>query len=611
MPDERREQTDATASRELIERTDTTPTTESDDSAGAVPKEEVGLRPKVPLITAIEIENFKGIGRPVRVNLRPITLLFGNNSAGKSTILHALCYAHEILSHRNVDAHRTELGGDQIDLGGFRNFVHGHDLTRRVRLRFELNLHDRDLPELAGWYASSVWEHDEPSLVGESGWVDLVAEWREGAAIIGSYTVEIDGERVGCISGGNGIVAELAANLSHPLLEPEKPDVAGAASATISRVGEGAASRAYGGQFESMDVLLDSALPYLDHHLVISLDDVENLDDDTFEHYQRLHYRVSTLLVGVGRLLQQEVAALRYVGPLRDVQPRNNMVQANRGPSAGEFVQELFYETVPLPRPWANGSAAWDLLNEHARGDAGIVRDTSRWLSRADRLDTGYELRVRSVVELPGDEPLVAEVLSSKEAQQVSSGSKRPEPDEAKPSPADVLRAADPSLVDALVERIRKGVRKSVELVSKRIGRPVRPFDVGVGISQLLPVVVAALDPNRPTITAIEQPELHVHPRLQVELGDLFAQEAVNGGVFMIETHSEHLLLRIMRRMRQTNDDLLPGGVPELRPEDVAVFFVEPDGAETLVREMPLNERGELVKAWPGGFFEEDLREIF
>ena len=79
------------------------------------------------LITAVEIENFKGIGRPMRIDLRPITLLFGNNSAGKSTVLHALCYAHEILNHRDVDAPTTELGGDRIDLGGFRNFVHAHD----------------------------------------------------------------------------------------------------------------------------------------------------------------------------------------------------------------------------------------------------------------------------------------------------------------------------------------------------------------------------------------------------------------------------------------------------------------------------------------------------
>ena len=96
--------------------------------------------PNPPLIRAVEIENFKGIGRPMRVELRPVTLLFGNNSAGKSTVLQALCYAHEILSRGNVDAHATELGGDRIDLGGFRNFVHAHDTTRAVRLRIELNL---------------------------------------------------------------------------------------------------------------------------------------------------------------------------------------------------------------------------------------------------------------------------------------------------------------------------------------------------------------------------------------------------------------------------------------------------------------------------------------
>ena len=142
---------------------------------------------------------------------------------------------------------------------------------------------------------------------------------------------------------------------------------------------------------------------------------------------------------------------------------------------------------------------------------------------------------------------------------------------------------------------------------------PVRVADVGVGVSQILPVVVATLDPGRPGITAIEQPELHLHPRVQVELGDLFASQAVKGGIFLIETHSEHLLLRFMKRMRQTYNGTLGNGTPRMRLEDIAVYFVEiePDGTETLIREMPLNERGELVKAWPGGFFEEDLHEIF
>ena len=66
-----------------------------------------------------------------------------------------------------------------------------------------------------------------------------------------------------------------------------------------------------------------------------------------------------------------------------------------------------------------------------------------------------------------------------------------------------------------------------------------------------------------------------------------------------------------MRRMRETNAGDLPDAVPEVRPEDVMVMFVASDGPQSIIREIPLNERGERVKAWPGGFFEEGLREIF
>jgi hypothetical protein len=65
--------------------------------------------------------------------------------------------------------------------------------------------------------------------------------------------------------------------------------------------------------------------------------------------------------------------------------------------------------------------------------------------------------------------------------------------------------------------------------------------------------------------------------------------------------------------MRETSNRLLSEDIQPLKPEDVCVLFVEPDNAQkqSIVRVMPLNERGELIKAWPGGFFEEGLREVF
>jgi predicted ATPase len=71
-------------------------------------------------ISAITIENFKGIKSPVKIELRPITLLFGPNSAGKSTIVQALHYAREIFARGNLNPDKTIAGGKSVNLGGLR-----------------------------------------------------------------------------------------------------------------------------------------------------------------------------------------------------------------------------------------------------------------------------------------------------------------------------------------------------------------------------------------------------------------------------------------------------------------------------------------------------------
>ena len=132
-----------------------------------------------------------------------------------------------------------------------------------------------------------------------------------------------------------------------------------------------------------------------------------------------------------------------------------------------------------------------------------------------------------------------------------------------------------------------------------------------MGVSQLLPIVVAALDPSRPELTAIEQPELHVHPGIQVELGDLFAEQLDHMGNFLIETHSEHLLLRLLRRIEETNSGELPEGRPPVKPDQVSVVFIEQVDGEVRATPLRISESGEFVDRWPHGFFEERDDELF
>jgi len=150
-----------------------------------------------------------------------------------------------------------------------------------------------------------------------------------------------------------------------------------------------------------------------------------------------------------------------------------------------------------------------------------------------------------------------------------------------------------------------------IRLRDVKSGTEVALQDIGVGISQILPLILRCVADEK-TLIAIEQPEIHVHPALQAELGDLFIESALKkGNTLVLETHSEHLILRIMRRIRENFEGKLPEGKQPITPDDVCILYVEPGENGSIVREMPLNERGELVKGWPGGFFEEALNEMF
>jgi hypothetical protein len=206
-------------------------------------------------------------------------------------------------------------------------------------------------------------------------------------------------------------------------------------------------------------------------------------------------------------------------------------------------------------------------------------------------LALGYAFRVRQYKELPLDSRLMVLLQSE--------------------------RAFD-ELEDVRQQIGELPTKTSLTLVDEATGVEVVPQDVGVGISQVIPVLVLALH-DEVAFAAVEQPELHVHPAVQVRLGDLFIRELTNdtSRQFLLETHSEHLLLRLLRRIRETHDGGLPPGHPGLRPEQVAVVYVEPgepnqgEVGPVRLRHLRIDETGEFKDRWPRGFFEERAEELF
>lgn len=150
-----------------------------------------------------------------------------------------------------------------------------------------------------------------------------------------------------------------------------------------------------------------------------------------------------------------------------------------------------------------------------------------------------------------------------------------------------------------------------VRFSSTTSSQPVSPSNMGIGFSQMMPLVASAFGSEN-SLIAIEQPELHVHPALQTELADLFIQSAKErGNRFLIETHSEHLILRVMRRIRETTRNSLPEGKHPIKPEAVAILYVQPGDNGSTVQELRIDEQGRFVDNWPQGFFEERLDEMF
>ena len=544
-------------------------------------------------ITAITIENFKGIKEPVRVGLKPITLLFGPNSAGKSTIIQALHYAHEIFEWQNLNPDKTLLGGDSIDLGGFESLVHQHDTTLPIRIRLDLDLAHEDLPRylegyedfgLMRWQESDLW--DIPAEV-RTAWVEIKVSWSGllDRPLLTSYQVGINGKELATIEtteDGKQINLTRLNPFNPVFLDKSSPEAA-RQSAVKPLQGEDLTSE----DIESMGQIFlllfnllntDGGVPGITKNIAIADQNSAmpqwglplNLDramwnkDVEFEEEGSFIQLLSSLITGPGELVRDDLRKFCYVGPLREVPKRSHKPA-----------------TSPEESRWANGLAAYDTL--FFAEDAFIDR-VNEWLTQKERLDSGYSVEVKKYRELETGNPLMLAVLQGR------------------------ILDEDIDLSESL---LALPVKRRLLIRDKARNIELAPQDIGVGISQVLPVVVAALH-RKTGMVAIEQPELHIHPAFQVALGDLFIEQVREHPdlTFILETHSEHLMLRFLRRIRETSEKEAPEN-RTLTPAELSIYFIEQKEEDISCLPIRLDEDGDFIDRWPHGFFAERAGELF
>lgn len=155
------------------------------------------------------------------------------------------------------------------------------------------------------------------------------------------------------------------------------------------------------------------------------------------------------------------------------------------------------------------------------------------------------------------------------------------------------------NLADGLAVRAI-GNSTRYELLVKSNGESANLKDVGVGVSQVLPVIVAALFAKPGHIVMVEEPESHLHPLAQSQLAELFAKISAERGVqFIVETHSEHLLTRFQRRVAEE----------QIPTDKLAMYFVKRTGTSSELQRLQLNSYGDIAN-WPENFFGDEMADI-
>jgi len=537
------------------------------------------------MITKIHLENFKGFKERQTIELKPITLLFGPNSGGKSTVIQAIHYMREILDRRNFDPDRTVAGGDAIDLGGFENMVYGHDLSLPIIMQFDMDLTNIDLPSYVDLneefnvdYQLQHQGHLE-SLFAKvtSGYVQVEVRWNEELQkpIAVKYETGINSEYfarivLDRITANNKSQFNIAKdiNFNHKLLKVEVKEqkdenffihVEANIFSSLLReeeykngmpLDQVTAIPVWGSK-----LLIPSLFPSLEHYF-------ESKAEFAATSETEIRDFLTLGLVGIGELLNNDLKKLIYIGPLRKMPKRN-------------YLPPRF----SADQTWADGSAAWDLIYQSERS---FIKAVNTWLT--DRLHCGFSVKSAESTKLSKDEPLITCLMS-----------------------ASVLD--EETNIKSLLRN--KKYQKEFSFIDANTGIECQAMDIGVGISQVFPVVVAALE-NKFPLVLIEQPELHIHPAIQVNLGDLFISAIKsNDRMIIAETHSEHLILRILKRIEQTTQNALPPDSDPVKPEQISVMWFEPTIDGIKVTALPIDETGEFRKKWPRGFFEERAEELF
>jgi predicted ATPase len=452
------------------------------------------------LFKSMQLENFKCFKKTNEIKFKKLTLLTGANSAGKSTIIHALM---GVLQSRAFPF-RFSTNGTYVNMGDFKDVSHQHSIKENLFLTYKFFTPKENINALI----KTGWEQNKKSKLPLLNSISFKSEFLEvdmhkkGTKYILNleYKAEKDPEAT---AERKNLVGKIMSIFEELDSSKEKSD------STNKKKGKTGSKKA---AFKEVTDYYFADLSIKD--MVISMDEANDLIIED--------RNLGVKFESIGRIFQR-------------FDERTNLISSFRlHPNRTHLEQSQDFSKI---RKFGEGH----------------IEQIIRW-------EKGDKKKFEELIKHLSDLTL----LYSIETDRMGGGR-----------------------YDMLVTTKPKGVKVSLS-------------DVGFGISQFLPILVADLQLSKGSNLVVAQPEIHLHPNVQARFGDYMVDQIEkNDKNYIIETHSEYLLNRI--RLHIVNG--------KLKEEDLAVYYVENEHGNSTIHELQFTKKGEIKNA-PESFFDTYMMDL-
>jgi len=558
------------------------------------------------MIGKIGLENFKAFGPEQTLPIKPLTLIYGANSSGKSSIFQALLMLKQTMSGQDDGFDRLIANGKYVNLGSFTNIIHNHNVKSKLAVLFESSdpIKQFELKELG---------------------VDVYSRFKLSYSLSSDGSAYLENIYFGFSCDSDYVITYEYFDKNY------------------FRIKQINSSKVFDQDIEELTKIY-SNFKYNESEQKLNLKEILIKN-----YHNELHYALecSDYKISFRKNGSENFPSLKMTLSKKHLINGRNIFNYISKKSGEDFTNifpresDGYYDYTELIAYYSKTAKfKKEFLDRNSNLYANVYKFGQNVSSVKDlRVDSKkiFGLKLNEIVfkeiknmfeSLHGGINYTAPIRSfperyyaSDKVENISShdnfiGKNVPEIlYETKDLLGNVnnwFKKLDiPYTLDISCHSVSDELKIYLTKIENQQGISVTPVDVGFGISQILPIIINSLSCMQMTLL-MEQPEIHLHPKLQTELGDLLIYSAKNNGnTVLVETHSEHLLLRILRRIRETTAGTLKDSGLALTPKDVSILYIEAADRGSIVYELRVDDQGEFIDKWPQGFFDERLAEIF